>query len=1219
MQRHLPTSFLVLCCLPAIAATPRADDPVVQRVEEEAGEAIRLSNSPRGAIHLIRLHALRDDVADLNLLAQPYHQILSQRHADPMVRTAARLFAADVDRARGKLTRAMERLQPLGYIHSFYVLGAFDNEGKGGCGIDFGPEAKLDLSAEYPAKGHRARWRKLDLPSPDGYIDLSAAMRPNREAVAYALSFLSASQDSKVNLSIGASGAFRLWVNGRLAASADRYNRSRPDQSRVSVRLRQGTNRILLKVCHDTGPFGFYLRQERTGSGRVAAILPRDLPPLPRGESATPRALPTLATLMEREVAKHPEDAELRGEYATALAYSRAFEETEHPDSVEAEKASASAASNVSLQLLAARLQEDDANQRREHLDAALRADARSPWARLRLAEHELAQGHPDRALPLLRDLRKENPAFVPARLALVHAHDALGEWPRALALIEEALQEFPHHPKVVREAALASRRIDRPQEALDRFRVALALRYDEVQTRRSLASLLTELSHLDQAEDQMALLTRLDPFDNATRLRLAELYSANGKQSEGDRLFAEADALAPDDPEVHERRGRSLLQAGRRQEALAAFERSLQLRPQNPTLKEALRSLKGEKSSPGSEYAFDLKPLIKEADEMAEDAVYLADYTYVRVQPTGLSSRFEQMGVKVYTQRGVDAFRSFPITYSPDRQEIRILRARVTKPDGSVVESYSESERSINEPWAGMYYDARAKVLSFPALAAGDVLEVRYQLDDSAQDNLLSDYWGDVDLIQAVHPKVRFQYIADMPEVRTLYWSKSRLGSGVAERQEQKDGRTLYHWSASRLPKVVPEPSMPGWAEVLPTLHVSTYKTWDQVGRYYWSLVRDQLKPNEELRKMVAKALSGVDRKDELSVVRAIYNFVVTHTRYVALEFGIHGYKPYRVDRILARRYGDCKDKASLMHAMLKVAGVDSRLVLLRMRHLGSIGEEPASLAAFNHAIAYVPKYGLFLDGTAEFHSSRELPSADHLANVLVVEPNGNSTFRTTPEAKAEENLTRISLEVALHEDGSATVGGRSAISGETAPEYRRSYQSAATRKAMFEQGWAQTFPGLTVQKVSLSDPGNLDEDVTLNYQMNVPRYAEAAPKALRFFPFGSGRAFTQTYAPLSERRYDLLLAQPWTNAYEFQYSLPAGYTADLPPDVKEETAWGQMRMWHRVENGKVVCRAEIALTQTRVKAAEYGAFRAFLGRIDRAFSRKIFAAIPLGQTAQK
>src|SRR5512140_364919 len=245
------------------------------------------------------------------------------------------------------------------------------------------------------------------------------------------------------------------------------------------------------------------------------------------------------------------------------------------------------------------------------------------------------------------------------------------------------------------------------------------------------------------------------------------------------------------------------------------------------------------------------------------------------------------------------------------------------------------------------------------------------------------------------------------MPAGRPLYWNKGRLGAGVkAQVEPLADGRQLYRFSASRVSKVLPEPNMPGWAEVATTLHVSTYQTWEQVGRYYWGLVRDQLTPDDELRKTVDQALSGVDRKDNMAVVRAVYDWVVTNTRYVALEFGIHGYKPYRVDQILARRFGDCKDKASLIHAMLKLAGVDSRMVLLRMRNLGNLTEDVPSLAAFNHAIVYVPKYQLFLDGTAEFHSSRELPSADHRANVLIVDmEQGKSTFMVTPEANAEDN----------------------------------------------------------------------------------------------------------------------------------------------------------------------------------------------------------------------
>jgi hypothetical protein len=334
-----------------------------------------------------------------------------------------------------------------------------------------------------------------------------------------------------------------------------------------------------------------------------------------------------------------------------------------------------------------------------------------------------------------------------------------------------------------------------------------------------------------------------------------------------------------------------------------------------------------------------------------------------------------------------------------------------------------------------------------------------------------------------------------------------------------------------------------------------------------------------------VDQVLAKVDRKDELAVVRAIYNFVVTNTRYVALEFGIHGYKPYRVDRVLSRRFGDCKDKASLIHAMLKVAGVDSRLVLLRMRDLGALSGEPASLAAFNHAIAYVPKFDLYLDGTAEFHGARELPSSDRVANVLIVEPQGESRFLTTPEASAEDNVTQLTLDVQLQPDGSASLVGGSRASGQSAPQYRRAYQSAATRKSTLERAWAQTFPGLTVNEVKLSDPTRLDEQVAVDFQMQVPRYAESAPGTLRFLAFGSSRSYMQTFAQLPQRNYDLVMSSPWTQRFTLRHQLPAGYrVAQLPAPYTEQTPFGRVRLTQRIEDGKLVAEGELALTRARV-----------------------------------
>src|SRR5207237_3080218 len=169
-------------------------------------------------------------------------------------------------------------------------------------------------------------------------------------------------------------------------------------------------------------------------------------------------------------------------------------------------------------------------------------------------------------------------------------------------------------------------------------------------------------------------------------------------------------------------------------------------------------------------------------------------------------------------------------------------------------------------------------------------------------------------------------------------------------------DGGTWRRGTAKDVAKLVPEPAMPGYSEMLAYVHVSTYRTWDDVGRFYWGLVKDQLRVTDDIRAAAREAVKGIPVSDELARIRAVYDFVVSRTRYVGLEFGINSFKPYPVETILARRFGDCKDKASLMHAMLESLGIDSRLALLRMRRLGGIDANPAAPAVFNHAILYVP-----------------------------------------------------------------------------------------------------------------------------------------------------------------------------------------------------------------------------------------------------------------------
>jgi hypothetical protein len=421
--------------------------------------------------------------------------------------------------------------------------------------------------------------------------------------------------------------------------------------------------------------------------------------------------------------------------------------------------------------------------------------------------------------------------------------------------------------------------------------------------------------------------------------------------------------------------------------------------------------------------------------------------------------------------------------------------------------------------------------------------------------------------------------------------------------------------------------------------LHVSTYESWEQVARFYEGLVRDQLRPGDEVR-AVARRLAeqvlegrakqrvpregqgqsgarplpsipppgGWDLETKRALVQAAYGFVVSQTRYVGLEFGIHGFKPYRVDQVLQRRFGDCKDKASLLHALLESMGIESRLVLLRMRRLGSMPESPASLAIFNHAIAWVPDLDLWLDGTASHSGTGDLPGEDRGATVLVLDPGKPPTFRTVPQARPSDNVLETAFDVKLSADGGATLAGRSRVTGVQAPDYRRAYLAEGNRRAQLEQAFNRTFPGLEVREVTISDLARIEDPVSMSFSLDVARYARPDGDGLLFTPFGAGLRYAEAYASLSTRKHDLVLGDPSETRFTYRYQLPPGWAVtELPEPAAADGEQVAFEVRYRMEGDTLVAEGHVTFEQGRVPAAGYKAFRELLGKVDRAFDRKV------------
>jgi Tfp pilus assembly protein PilF len=745
----------------------------------------------------------------------------------------------------------------------------------------------------------------------------------------------------------------------------------------------------------------------------------------------------------------------------------------------------------------------------------------------------------------------------------------------------------------------------------------ALALRFEDGESRTELLGLMLDRSDLDGALRMLGEALALEPATLYPRLRAAELLSDNGRGKEADEAYARALALAPDDPEPHEQLGRHRLRMGDDSGALAAFARALSLRPQNPALRELVRSVRPEERY-ATPYLYDAKVLAALSPLPGEDLEVLADLSVVKVFANGLSSRTRQLVLRALSPRGVDAARVQSVQYSPDRQVVKVERARILRKDGSVLESKSEGERNLSEPWYGLYYDVRARVISFPQLQPGDVLELITRTDDAGA-NFFADYFGDFAYLQGTQVRRISDYVLLGPPGRTFYANATPLKGLSHTEGKTADGGTFTRWKAKDVPKLVPEPSMPGASEVLAYVHVSTYKTWDDVGRFYWGLVKDQLHVTDDIRAAAGEAVKGIPASDEAARIRAVYDFVVSRTRYVGLEFGINSFKPYPVETILARRFGDCKDKASLMHAMLESLGIDSRLTLLRMKRLGAIEEAPASLAVFNHAILYIPAYHLFLDGTAEFHGSAELPGDDRGAEVLVVEPEGGSKFFRTPDATPADNFDETRISAKLQPDGSAAVQVKASARGSWTAELRRVFEPADERRARAEEQLARAaFPNVKVTEVDVSDPHDIEKPFETQITATAARFAYPKGSGLQFVPFGQRQSFVETYAQLSRRSLPQRLPLAQRTVIESEVELPAGWAATMPDGVRESGPQGAYEIGYESSGGKISARLTLTLNGGLLQPRDYAAFRAFLGRLDDALHRRVEAA-PRAQTAAR
>jgi cellulose synthase operon protein C len=1128
----------------------------------------------------------------------------------------------------GRLDEAARLRDTLGFVSAWNLIGPFENERGGGFDTVYGPESSADLTASYDGKERKVSWRTTPSRGAiDGTVNLNALFKPRNQCLAYALCFLETDRAKTVCLRLGSDEAVKVFLNGKEHFALNVRRMRHVDQDAVGLALRKGKNALLIKICDQTGGWGFSARlTECDGSPLEGIRLSLDgagwTPPGPEDADA---ALPIP---VQRGARDHFEAGAAAGQtrHHLYLAILHNFYEYEGEDAARAtfhaEEFLAHNPGHVAgnhLLALTHNRRSEMASERNEN-----------PWRLAMLKTLELDPSNANvllhlaayytHALPIPSEARRHieaaleiNPDFLPARLLRAEILDRTGLESLSMRQVKNLALEPDNlgNRELLGKLGDIARAEGRNGDATKYYRSVLGLDFTDSAARSNLISIAGDQGDFPAMLKQFEERQRFRPFSTETLVAAADLFTAGGNYDEAISRLSRAAEINPDDDAILKKLGRTHDLADRSGEALAFYERALDLNPKAEKLRRHVEFLKESAAPFEDAFAVDVEALIAAhpAGDNAENNPheFLLRQDVYKVNPDGTNSHYHHEVVRVLNDKGMSSYDVFYTFYSVGEEKARIKTARVIHADGTIEEARIDNRDMSRYDRGGR----RPAYVDLPPLKPGDVVDIEYRLDEIKQ-SFFGDYFGLKHYFTGSDLEAVFdsRLTLLLPKEKTFVFNKRFLDAEPAESMSSDGTQRILTWRISDLKKINTEPRMPGRPEFAPCVEVSTYEDWEEMGAWWWQLVGRQCDMNDEMKAKVAELTAGCTSEREK--IRAIYNFVVSDIRYSdAWEFGIHGFKPYRASAIFNNRFGDCKDKAILIRSLLGEAGIEAYPVMIKADPVRSREDLSIALVGhFNHAIAYVPEIdggpGMFLDGTAQFHRMEALPDMDRGATVAVVGEKG-CTIRTIPYPAAEENRTITSYDVTVKEDGGATIRIEKSAAGTNEVSFRQGYLNPGKRRNKLKSLYGRVFGEVDVDNITFTDLEDLNVPVGFACDLTVSDLLLKSGRNFQlrtdFFSTSLGRV-----GALDRRKTDLLMGSPSSSRTRITYHLSGGYAPEtLPENVSAKNRYGTFSLTFFRDGNTVTVEKNLEVKAPRVPLADYPEFRDFCREVEKAEKQMI------------
>lgn len=447
-----------------------------------------------------------------------------------------------------------------------------------------------------------------------------------------------------------------------------------------------------------------------------------------------------------------------------------------------------------------------------------------------------------------------------------------------------------------------------------------------------------------------------------------------------------------------------------------------------------------------------------------------------------------------------------------------------------------------------------------------------------------------------------------------------------LAPVKSKQGSNDVYTWKVERFPGFVSEHQMPSPLEFIPFAVAApsdfTYggssgsqRTWNDVARWHYDLQKGLDDLPEDFRAKVREMTAGCT--STLDKVRVLYQYLRDNTRYVSIQYGLGGYRPFPASSVVKTGFGDCKALVNFMRSMLAEAGVPSDYLILNTER-ASFYPGFASFGQMNHVMLAVPvpeqKDTLWIECTNPQYplGYRHSSVAGHEV-VLVKE--GDGGMMRVPAYPDSLCRTSVRTRIHLEADGSASLNASKNLYLSDAEPYI-GFEAVKPEDQARRLTAAMVIHPDHVKVTRIQD--NFSESgtsgfvphISVDYSMDTRSYAQ--PQGSRVFlpfnPVAQVMAFQR-----GDRKYDLVVRGGFSYEDIVEVEIPDGFQAEsIPAPVDLTTEWADFHTSASLDGNVLTTRISYTFKPCRLPKGRYAEFRDFARNVNRAVDTRIVLIRP-------